>query len=344
MAKEMPDGVYTAIITPFLPDGEIDEETLVKLTEFQISQGVAGIVPVGTTGESATIPPHKHNRPTEIVIETVKGRAFVLAGTGGNSLEEAMEFTRLAYESGADGYLWVEPYYNAPSSMEINEEYFKPLAKKFPERPGIIYNVPSRSGCKYLISHLIELATICPSVIAVKDATGDPGRMSKIREKMPQIKIFCGDDSLNYQVIARPDIRGNGFITVVGNAFPGTLVRMQKTVRENGLAHGKILYQLLEPFSRVVTISYSNNFNEKDRSKNPVPFKALLYILGMIPHFYCKPPLGKLEKPAASILRRTLTGAHQENPDLFEPIEAFFEVKVGSRIDDDSLWNEVTYP
>ncbi len=341
--EKLPEGSFTALVTPFLPNGEIDEETFAKNIEFQRDEGSEGIVPAGTTGESATLKHDEHNDPIHLAVKYAKDGLFVLAGTGSNCTAEAMHYTGEAARAGVKGVLLVEPYYNAPSSREILEEYFIPLAKAFPDVLMVPYFVPGRTGCNFLISHIVKLATECPNVKAIKEATGNLDRMAKERSLLPSgVEIFSGDDSLNLEIISRPDIRGKGVISVVSNIAPWACADMCDAVFTGDLDRAKERNQALQPLNDVVTVKYINDQGEADRSKNPRPIKALMYVLGMLGPG-CRQPLGKMEKEAVKILRQAIEKVWNTTPGILLPIEDFFGVSITKRLATDSLWNDLTY-
>jgi len=173
------EGVYTAMVTPFDKDGNVDEEGLRKNVEFQIKNGVDGLVPVGTTGECATLSYEEHNRVVEIVVDATKERVPVLAGTGSNSTWEALMLTRHAKEIGADGALMVVPYYNKPTQAGLYAHY-KKIAEEV-DLPIVIYNIPSRTGVNMLPETMAKLSKL-KNIVGVKEATGDMKQVGRIIE------------------------------------------------------------------------------------------------------------------------------------------------------------------
>ena len=188
-------GSMTAIVTPF-KNGEVDEEALRGLVEFQIENGTDGIIPCGTTGESATLSHDEHDNVIEIVIDAVKKRIPVIAGTGSNNTVEAIRLTRHAYEAGADGALLLSPYYNRPTQEGIYR-HFKAVAEAVPI-PVILYNVPSRTGSNVLPETVARLSEIS-NIVGIKEATGDLSQVSQVLE-------FCGPD---FQVLSGDDFTGD---------------------------------------------------------------------------------------------------------------------------------------
>jgi 4-hydroxy-tetrahydrodipicolinate synthase len=184
-------GAFVAIVTPFT-DGQIDEQGLVDLIEFHIANGTHGIVPCGTTGESATMSHEEHHRVVQLTVKTVAGRVPVLAGSGSNSTAEAIELTRHAKESGADGVLMVSPYYNRPSQEGIYQHY-RAVAEAV-AIPIILYNVPSRTSSNILPATVARLAEV-PGIAGIKEATGDLNQVSEVIRLCPDdFAVLSGDD------------------------------------------------------------------------------------------------------------------------------------------------------
>ena len=177
----MNSGCYTAMVTPF--DGEVVDETgLVRLTDFQIQNGISGILAVGTTGECPTLAWKEHHRVVQIYCRQAKGKCLCIAGAGSNNTNEALSATRHAAEAGADAVLLVDPYYNGPSSMEIRKEYLAKVAAAFPDLSIIPYVIPGRTGAQLLPEDLALLFKDHPNVNTVKEATGNLDNMRRTRQ------------------------------------------------------------------------------------------------------------------------------------------------------------------
>src|SRR4051812_35892441 len=184
-------GIYTALITPF-KDGKVDEKAFQSFVEWQVSEGVHGLVPCGTTGESPTLSHEEHNRVVALCVEVAKGRAKVMAGTGSNSTEEAIQLTRHAKKAGADGALIVAPYYNKPTQEGIYQHY--KAIQDAVDLPIIIYNIPGRSVINISDDTLARLSEL-PNIAGVKDATGDLARVHTLRAKMKKkLELLSGED------------------------------------------------------------------------------------------------------------------------------------------------------
>ncbi len=257
-------GSMTAIITPFDEQGNVDEESYRQLIEFQIENGTDVIVPCGTTGESATLNYHEHNRVIDICIDQVNKRIPVIAGTGSNSTAEAIEISRHAKEAGADGLLLVSPYYNKPSQEGIYQHY-KALAEQV-ALPQILYNVPGRTGSNITAATTIRLAEF-KHVVAIKEASGDVTQASEIIARAgDKIDVLSGDDFLALPLMA---CGAKGIISVSANIIPRQVKQMVVAVRENRWDDARKLHlQLLEVHQAMFI------------EANPVPVKTAAALMG----------------------------------------------------------------
>jgi 4-hydroxy-tetrahydrodipicolinate synthase len=206
------EGAYTAIVTPFNRDGSVDYDRLRALIDWQIAEGVDGLVPVGTTGESPTVDYKEHERIIEVTIEAARRRVKVIAGTGANSTAEALELTRHAKDAGADGTLQVTPYYNKPNSTGLLR-HFSAVADL--GLPTVLYNVPGRTSKEIPIEVVVELAKH-PKIVAIKEAGGSVDRVSQIVSRC-KITVLSGDDSLTLPMMA---VGAVGVISVASNRAP----------------------------------------------------------------------------------------------------------------------------
>jgi 4-hydroxy-tetrahydrodipicolinate synthase len=206
------EGVLTALVTPFR-DGEVDESALRALVEMQIEAGIDGLVPCGSTGESATLTHAEHRRVVEIVVQATRGRVPVVAGTGSNNTREAIELTLHAKEAGADGALLISPYYNKPTQEGI-VRHFAEIASRT-SFPLVPYNIPGRTASNVLPATVARLADL-DQVVAIKEACGDLGQISEVIERCPEsFNVLSGDDVLTLPVIA---VGGKGVISRSGRA------------------------------------------------------------------------------------------------------------------------------
>ncbi len=227
-------GVITALITP-LRDGNVDEAAFKKLLERQIAAGVHGVVPMGTTGESATLHLDEHKRVVEMCVEIAAGRIRVIAGAGSSATDKAIELSRFAKTVGADGSLVVTPYYNRPS-QEGMRAHFEAVADAV-ELPMLLYNVPGRTGVDLANETVADLAKH-PNIVGIKDATGDLSRISWMRTHIEgQFDLISGDDPSYLGYAAHG---GAGVISVTSNVAPEAMVALHYAVQSGDLATARI--------------------------------------------------------------------------------------------------------
>jgi len=267
------EGVFTALITPFNKDESIDEEALRELVEFQIKAGIAGLVPMGTTGESPTLSHGEHIRVIEIVIDQAQGRVPIIAGTGSNSTQEAVELTVQAMECGADASLQVAPYYNKPS-QEGFYHHFTKVADAV-DIPIIVYNIPGRSGKNIENETMLRLAEHA-NIIGVKEASGSiPQIMDLVMKKPKDFSVVSGDDNLAFPIVA---VGGKGVISVASNIIPGRMVKFIETGLSNHLDEFRTMHYELLPFFKGVFFD-----------TNPIPIKYAMFKKKMIKEVYRLP-------------------------------------------------------
>ena len=259
----MLEGIHTALITPFR-NGEIDEESLRALIERQIEAGIDGLVPCGSTGESATLSHLEHHRVVEIVIEATAGRVPVIAGAGSNSTREAIEFTMHAKEAGAQGALLLSPYYNKPTQEGIYEHYA--AVAKESGFPTVIYNIPGRTASNISAETVGRLARL-DSIIGVKEASGDLDQMAHIIAASPSdFAVVSGDDSLTLPLLA---LGGKGVISTTANLAPREMCELVRSARSGDGASAQAMhYRLLPLFDAIFC------------ETNPIPLKAGIAALG----------------------------------------------------------------
>ncbi len=259
-------GVFTAIVTPFNQDETINEDDLKKLIDFNIENGVSGIVPVGTTGESPTLNHDEHVRVIEVVCKHVKGRVSVIAGTGSNSTKEALFMTSRAKDSGADASLQVAPYYNKPT-QEGFYRHFKKIADEI-DLPMIIYNIPGRTGKNIETDTIVKLAKH-PNIVGVKEASGSLPQMMDVIHRTPEdFVVLSGDDNLTLPLMAAG---GKGVVSVASNIIPDRMSAMVEAGLEGNFEKMRELHYELLPFFKVEFIE-----------TNPIPIKTALAMKGMI--------------------------------------------------------------
>lgn len=257
------EGIHTALITPFRAGG-IDEEALRGLVERQIAAGVDGLVPCGSTGESATLSHLEHRQVVELVIDAAAGRVPVIAGTGSNSTREAIELTAHAKEAGAQGALLLSPYYNKPTQEGIYAHYAAVAAET--GFPLIVYNIPGRTASNIAPDTLGRLARL-EHIVGVKEASGDLDQIAHVVAKCPaEFAVLSGDDALTIPLLA---VGGKGVISTSSNVAPGPVCDLVRRFEAGDLAGARALhFQLLPLFDALFC------------ETNPIPVKAAAAALG----------------------------------------------------------------
>jgi 4-hydroxy-tetrahydrodipicolinate synthase len=259
-------GALTALVTPFA-NGAVDEETYRELIERQIEQGINGLVPCGTTGESATLSHAEHETVVRICIEQVKGRAPVVAGAGSNNTREAVGLAQFAKKAGADAILLITPYYNKPTQEGL-VAHFKAIAAEV-SIPTIVYNVPGRTGVNVLPATMARLYKEIPDVIGVKEATGNLTQISDILEQCDEdFILLSGDDFTLLPTLA---IGGKGVISVASNLVPGKFAELCRLAAAGKMDEARKLHYELAPLCRACFLE-----------TNPVPVKTGLAHMGKL--------------------------------------------------------------
>ena len=279
-------GVYTALVTPF-SNGKIDWKAFETLLENQVAGKVAGVVPVGTTGESPTLSTEEHIQVIARTVEIINGRCQVIAGTGANSTEEAIHLTREAKAVGADATLQVTPYYNKPTQEGIYR-HFTTIADQT-GLPVVLYNVPGRAGVPIATDTIARLSAH-PLMVAVKEAGGSVDRVSEILD-LCDITVLSGDDSLTLPMIS---VGAKGIISVASNLIPGELTAMVDAALAGDFKTAREAHRKYYPLFR-------NLFIES----NPIPVKAAMGMTGAITPEY-RLPLCEMSAPHAEVLKKTL--------------------------------------
>lgn len=285
------EGVLPAIITPFFRDSSmsLDLEGLESNIESLLQRGVHGIVPCGSTGESATLTFEEHETVIARTVEVVDGRVPVLAGTGSNSTAEAMRLTRSAKDAGADGALIISPYYNKPNRSGLIKHFTK-LADL--DLPIVIYNVPGRTAQNLQPDLVAELAEH-PNIVGIKEASGDITQISRIIEETQDedFSVLSGDDAMTLPILA---IGGTGVISVAANVVPGLMVEMYESFSAGDLAQAQDLHYILSPLMRAMFID-----------TNPIPVKKAVELLGMAAG-PVRLPLDELDAARTELLKGVL--------------------------------------
>jgi 4-hydroxy-tetrahydrodipicolinate synthase len=282
-------GTYTAIVTPFR-NGEIDADALRRLVRAQISAGVDGIVPVGTTGESPTLDYEEHIEVIAYAVEFAAGKIKVLGGSGSNSTTEAIYLTKGAEKVGADGSLQVAPYYNKPTQEGLYQHFLE--ISRATKLPIILYSIPSRCGVEIAVDTVRRLAAATPRVVGIKEAGGNPDRVTQLRAALGKsFTIFSGDDALTLPFMA---LGAHGVISVASNIIPRPVAQMVRAAAAGDFAKARKLHGQYHPLFRDLFIE-----------TNPIPVKAALAMLGQIEEEY-RSPLVPMNAKNREILKATL--------------------------------------
>jgi len=255
-----PRGTYTALVTPFRDD-RVDEAALTRLLEEQIAAGIDGVIPVGTTGESATLSMEEHLRVIELTVQVIKRRAKVYAGTGSNSTSEALYLTQQAEKLGSDGVLIVCPYYNKPTQAGLIAHYSK-LAENT-SLPIIAYSIPGRTGMEIGVDTIATLAQKHSNIIGIKESAGSVDRFNQLRQVLPDnFSIFSGDD---YMTLPALSVGAVGVISVASNLIPREVGSLVRTFLQGHAKEAEQLHRKFYPLFRDLFIE-----------ANPVPVKMAL--------------------------------------------------------------------
>jgi 4-hydroxy-tetrahydrodipicolinate synthase len=342
-----PRGVWPALATPFTDDGRIDLGRYERLIRFAIDQGVTGVVPCGTTGESPTLSWEEHEGLVKAAVEVAGDAAGVLAGTGSNNTQEAIRGTDDARQIGASAALLVDCYYNGPSSLELRREYYERVLKAVPDIPLVPYIIPGRSGCALGAEDLAMLHLAEPArVPAVKQATGDLDRMRYDRELCgDSLAIMSGDDDMTLPMMNDPSIRASGVISVMGNLVPRAVSDMVAAREAGDIGRAGEIQSKIGPLLKLVGVRVhgsralpdGRSLRVEDKFRNPVPLKTMMAGLGMIGS-YCRRPLGPMTEPAVAVCRDALRAVWEAAPEYLAPIEAHFDVKIEERLDGEQFW------
>ena len=297
MNKEAITGAMTALITPF-KDGKLDEIGYEKLIKRQIANGIDAVVPVGTTGESATLTHDEHRICIEIAVNTCKNTGVkVLAGAGSNATHEAVGLAKFAQDHGADGILSVAPYYNKPTQEGLYRHY-KAIASSV-EIPVLLYNVPGRVGVDIQPCTVFRLFKECDNVYGVKEATGSIERCVDLLAHEPDLSVISGEDAINYPILSTG---GKGVISVTANLLPDEISNLTHFALKGEFARAKAINDDLYAVNKIM-------FCES----NPIPVKAAMYIAGLISSLeyrlpLCEPSAENLKKIEQTIKQYNIKG------------------------------------
>ncbi len=285
-------GCGTALITPFTPDGELDEAALRALVDWQIEEGVNFLVPIGSTGEAATLSIEEQCRVVEVVAERVAGRLPVVAGAGSNDTRRAVRTSRRLRDAGATHLLHVAPMYSRPPRRGI-VLHFRTIADST-DLPIVVYNVPGRTACNIAAETALELAEI-PNVIGIKEASGDLAQIAEILRHRPgNFSVLSGDDA---QTLAVMEAGGDGVVSVISNATPRAMTELVACCLAGDFAAARAIHERLEPWMRAAFVE-----------SNPIPVKAAMALLGRARNVL-RLPLVPLDECHTEVVRASLVAA-----------------------------------
>jgi 4-hydroxy-tetrahydrodipicolinate synthase len=270
-------GAGTALVTPFTPDGSLDEDAFARFVDWQITEGIDFLVPCGTTGENPALSADEHRRVVEIAIRTSNGRVPVLAGAGNNNTPRAVELAELAVDLGADGILTITPYYNKPTPDGLLRHFgaqAEALEKKKSGFPMIMYNVPGRTGVNMTAETTLRMAREIPNIIGVKEASANMEQILTIlRDREDGFLVLSGDDAWTLPLLG---CGADGLVSVASNEVPKLIAEMVRT-------KSREIHERLLPL-------FLGNFIES----NPGPVKAAMKMMGILQSEVVRPPLAPI--------------------------------------------------
>ncbi len=283
-------GAITAMVTPFTESGELDVEGLKRNVKFQIDNGISGLVPLGTTGESPTVSDDERETVIKAVVAAAAGKVPVIVGTGTNSTAHSIELSRQAEELGADAVLVVSPYYNKPTQEGLYR-HFKAIAESI-KIPVVVYNIQGRTAVNIETATLVRMAQSCSNIIAVKEASGNLAQMMDVLDQLPKtFSVVSGDDNLTLPLMA---LGGRGVISVVSNLIPKKVSDMCAAGLRGDFATARKLHFEMLPLFKAAFIE-----------TNPIPIKAAMSMAGM-PAGPARLPLCEMQPANADKLRAVL--------------------------------------
>jgi 4-hydroxy-tetrahydrodipicolinate synthase len=292
MKVEWLRGCATALVTPFTSDGAIDAEHFRSLIERQIAGGVSLLVPCGTTGESVTMTEEEDREVIKLCVETARGHARVIAGTGSNSTSVSVEYSRTARDLGADAVLVVAPYYNKPTQAGLYE-HFRSIAEAVSDLPVVLYNVPGRTSSNIAATTTLKLAREVENIVAIKEASGDFSQiMAILRERPDGFRVLSGDDAVTLPLVA---LGADGVVSVVSNETPDLMSQLVTLALDGEWERARELQYRLLPLMEV-------NFIES----SPGPVKAALAMMGLIEEKF-RLPLVPISEQSRERVREVLS-------------------------------------
>jgi 4-hydroxy-tetrahydrodipicolinate synthase len=286
-------GCATALVTPFTSDGAVDALRFRSLVERQIAGGVSLLVPCGTTGESATMTEEEDREVIKLCVETARGRARVIAGTGSNSTAAAVEYSRAARDLGADALLVVAPFYNKPTQAGLYE-HFRTIAEAVSDLPIVLYNVPGRTSSNIAAATTLKLAREVENIAAIKEASGDLSQiMAILRERPDGFRVLSGDDAVTLPLVV---LGADGVVSVVSNETPDLMSQLVTLALDGDWERARELHYRLLPLMEV-------NFIES----SPGPVKAALAMMGLLEESF-RLPLVPISEQSRERVREVLNG------------------------------------
>jgi len=296
----------------------------------------------------------EHDRVISFAIAGGGKNIFVLAGCGSNSTVEALHYVDWVVEHHAKAILLIDCYYNGPSSLELRNEYYGPIAKEFPNIIIVPYIIPGRTGCRLFAEDLAALNREYPNICAVKEASGDNNMMNAKLIRMlvsPDFQIFSGDDDRTFSMMTMEEISAAGVISVTSNIAPAQVQEMCQAILCGNKAKAEMIMYKLQPLFKVVTVYQTRTISTPsvggtriitDKVRNPLPIKAMMDVLGM-PAGHGRRPLGRMDPSGVKQIRDALTEVWTKNPEVLHPVEEFFKVDIAKRLANDELWARWSY-
>jgi len=289
-------GAFTALITPMTDSGEVDYDGFRRLIEFQIGEGIDGIVPLGTTGETPTLTDDEEEKLVGVAVEAVKGRVPVVVGAGSNDTKYMVKYTQRAKRLGADAAMVVTPYYNKPNDDGLFRHFEAATAIGI---PIIVYNIASRTG-RNIQTSLLERISRLPNIVGVKEASGDIGQMGDVLREVAALRraeskvftVLSGDDAMTLPLSA---LGGDGVISVIANIVPAKVKALASACLAGDFGKARQIHFELLPLIKAIFIE-----------TNPVPVKQVAAWLGL-PSGPTRLPLGKLSQVSEAVLKKTMT-------------------------------------
>lgn len=283
-------GSFVALITPF-KNGKLDEKKIQELVEWHIAEKTSGLVPVGTTGETATLSHQEHERVIEVVVKAAKKRVPVIAGAGSNSTEEAISLSRRAQALGADAILSVNPYYNRPTQEGLRA-HFGAVAKSV-KIPVVLYNIPFRTGVNLAVDTMVRLTEDHSNIVGVKESTGSMDQASEIVQRLgKRFFVMSGDDSLTLPLMA---VGATGIISVAANLVPRAISDLCAVWERGNIAEAQRLHWKLFPLIKSLFIE-----------TNPGPIKAAMQEAGLIKDASLRLPMVTIAKDTRAKVRQAM--------------------------------------